>query len=218
MEHASIASFARFTLHLLALGAPPELVEDAQRASLDEIAHARACFALASRHAGAALGPGPLPLEGALPTLTLAEAAAAAVTEGCVGETLAALVAAEQLRVAVDPQARAALEKIAADEARHAELAYRFVAWAVASGGDDVRGAVARAFAAAIAADPAVVTGGDAGQARYLHEHGRLRLNEIAQVQRAGLREVVEPCARALVAARTRGATLASPSTRLASA
>src|SRR5262245_889099 len=41
MEHASIASFARFTLELLAVGAPAELVADSQRASLDEIEHAR---------------------------------------------------------------------------------------------------------------------------------------------------------------------------------
>ncbi len=35
LEHASIASFARFTLDLLALGAPADLVADAQRAATD---------------------------------------------------------------------------------------------------------------------------------------------------------------------------------------
>ena len=38
---ASIAAFARFTMMLLAVGAPPELVVAAQRASIDEVAHAR---------------------------------------------------------------------------------------------------------------------------------------------------------------------------------
>ncbi len=40
-EHASIASFARVTLDLLALGAPAALVSGAQRAGLDEVEHAR---------------------------------------------------------------------------------------------------------------------------------------------------------------------------------
>jgi hypothetical protein len=66
-EHASIAAFARLTLHLLAVGAPPELVERAHLASLDEIRHARACFALARRYGGRALGPGPLAMGELLP-------------------------------------------------------------------------------------------------------------------------------------------------------
>src|SRR5690606_18379163 len=37
LEHASVASFAGFTLDLMALGAPPELLAEAQRAALDEI-------------------------------------------------------------------------------------------------------------------------------------------------------------------------------------
>lgn len=57
MEHPSIASFARFTLELLASGAPAHLVLGAQRAGLDEVANAKACFALASRFAGQGLGP-----------------------------------------------------------------------------------------------------------------------------------------------------------------
>jgi hypothetical protein len=47
MEHASVAAFARFTLDLLALGAPADLVQSAQQALGDEIAHAELCFGLA---------------------------------------------------------------------------------------------------------------------------------------------------------------------------
>ena len=47
-EHASVASFARFTLQLLHLGAPADLVADAQQAALDEVRHARLCFGVAS--------------------------------------------------------------------------------------------------------------------------------------------------------------------------
>ncbi|HEU4537511.1 MAG TPA: hypothetical protein VFS00_25505, partial [Polyangiaceae bacterium] len=64
LEHASVASFARFTLELLALGAPPALVAEAQRAGLDEVAHAEVAYALASAYAGRRFGPGPLDLAG----------------------------------------------------------------------------------------------------------------------------------------------------------
>ena len=63
LEHASIASFARFSLELLRYGAPPELVVGAHRAALDEVAHARLAFALASSWSGRDLGPGAMGLE-----------------------------------------------------------------------------------------------------------------------------------------------------------
>ena len=47
LEHASVASFSRLSLALLAVGAPADLVALAHRAALDEIRHARLCFALA---------------------------------------------------------------------------------------------------------------------------------------------------------------------------
>src|SRR6185437_10769514 len=40
-EHASIASFGRFALELMAVGAPADLVAAAHRAALDEVEHAR---------------------------------------------------------------------------------------------------------------------------------------------------------------------------------
>ena len=66
-EHASVASFGRFVLELMAVGAPPELVEAATRAMSDEIAHARLAFGVAERLSGRSRGPGRLPLAGALP-------------------------------------------------------------------------------------------------------------------------------------------------------
>src|SRR5205814_7790511 len=74
-EHASVAAFARLTMHLLSVGAPPELIIESQRASLDEVRHARACFALASRYAGKGVGPSSLSLQGALESLSLVEIA-----------------------------------------------------------------------------------------------------------------------------------------------
>jgi hypothetical protein len=141
-EHASIASFARFSLDLLAFGAPPELLERAQRAMSDELAHARACFAVASAYAGRALGPGPLDMRGVEPSPSLAAAAAAAVREGCVN------TAQQQAERTRDPVVRAVLERIARDEADHAELAWRFVAWALQVGDAAVSYAVRAALRA----------------------------------------------------------------------
>src|SRR5262245_23198851 len=59
-EHASIASFNKFSLELLAVGAPGTLVAAANRAALQEVEHAQACFAAASAYAGRGIGPGPL--------------------------------------------------------------------------------------------------------------------------------------------------------------
>jgi len=135
-EHASVAAFARFTMMLLAVGAPPELVAASQQASLDEIAHARDCFALARRYGARATEPAALGIDGALGDALgdalLRVVVRLAVEEGCVGETLGAAIAEEQLRVATDPEVRRVLTRIAHDEARHAELAWKFVAWACA--------------------------------------------------------------------------------------
>lgn len=175
LEHASVASFAVFALDLLALGAPAELVARAHRAALDEIDHATRCFALASGYAGEPLGPGALltgvstprpslcPVDAAATRLRaspgepgelrprcrdarLAEAVDAAIREGCVAETRAALLAEAQQHASDDAASRAALAKIAIDEADHAALAFDFVAWALEQGGASTRSIVERAL------------------------------------------------------------------------
>lgn len=82
-EHASIAAFDRFALGLLAVGAPPELLEGAHVAAVEEIRHSRIGYALASLYGGEPLGPGPLDVSGALEGLgTLEELAVPALVEG----------------------------------------------------------------------------------------------------------------------------------------
>jgi hypothetical protein len=126
-EHASVAAFSRFALQLLSLGAPATLVDACARAMADEVRHARACFELASHYAGRPLGPGPLSTQDCLPSASLGDILALVVVEGCVGETLAALEVAEAAAQVLDPDLRATLERIAADERSHAELSFRFV-------------------------------------------------------------------------------------------
>lgn len=201
LEHASVASFGRFALDLLGAGAPADLVEAAHRAALDEVRHARLCLALASAYRGAPVEPAPFPFGGAVAVGGgLAALAAATAREGCVGEAVAAVLAAEQLARAEDPAVRAALAVIAEDEARHAELAFRAVAWAVAEGGEAARAAVAAVIEEA-AARPMEVEGaaGDPGGA--LAAHGRLPAAEARAAAARALAEVALPCLRALVAA-----------------
>lgn len=148
-EHASIASFAQLTLDLLALGAPSALVEGAQRAAADEIRHAKIGFAVASAYAGEPVGPGRLAVTPGA-ARSLSELARATFRDACIGETLAAAELRVRARDAESPAIAGALASIAADEERHAELAWSIVAWAVATGGDAAATAIAAARDAAM--------------------------------------------------------------------
>ncbi|MBL8742048.1 MAG: ferritin-like domain-containing protein, partial [Myxococcales bacterium] len=202
LEHASIAAFARFTLQLLELGAPPDLVAGSQQAGLDELEHARLCFSLASRLGGVPVGPGSLDLRAALGPATLAEVAVLVTKEGCVGETVAAALATTQLTMAKDPEAIAALTRIAADEAEHAELAWRFVAWAIGRGGVEVARAVELALATELATPAAPPAIDDDVDVAVLHHYGRLTRDEGRAARTRALREIVAPCAARLLGAR----------------
>ncbi|WP_437599742.1 ferritin-like domain-containing protein [Sorangium sp. So ce590] len=195
LEHASIASFARFSLQLLALGAPAALVGEAHRAALDEVEHARLAYGIASRLAGRAIGPGPL-LEAATAPLGagVAEVVEALVEEGCVGETLGAAEGRELSQIAGDPALAAALARIAADEERHAALAWRALSWMLATFGEPARAAAERAFSRAVAryaADPAP------GPAAH-EALGVLPARALGALRREVLAEVVAPCRAAL--------------------
>lgn len=196
-EHASVASFARWILQLLALGAPAELVSAAQQALADEVEHARACFALASLYLGTGVGPGPLPATDAPVAATLEAVVAAVIREACVGETLSALEAREAATRAEDPALRRVLEKIAADEERHAELGWRFVRWALAGARPELRAEARAAFEAAIAAatQEAAALAAEPGEPE-LRPHGLVDDPLRAAVWRRGLRELVAPAAR----------------------
>ncbi len=82
---------------------------------------------------------------------------------------------------------------------RHAELAWRAVAWAIREGGEPVTRAVRAAFAEALAAPPSVPNshGGDDAD---LPRHGRLGANILAAVFARGIAEVIEPAVQGLLA------------------
>jgi hypothetical protein len=191
-EHASVASFARATLELLALAAPPALVAACQRAGLDEVEHARVCFALAAGYAGAARGPGPLPAVAPRPA-DLVRLACDTFVEGCVGETTAALAAARAARRCADPAVAAALARISDDEADHAALAWATVAWAAGRGGEPVRAAL-RALADRLHADVLAAAAPPADpDADLLARHGRLDLAARHACERDAWAQLIAP-------------------------
>jgi hypothetical protein len=201
MEHASVAAFARFVLQLLSRGAPPDLIHAAQDAMRDETEHARLCFALAGAYGGSAIGPAPLSLEGALEDQDARAILVGTILEGCIGETVAAIEAAEAAAHAVDPAVAAVLSRIAADETRHAELAWRYVAWALATGDDDLREVARRTFAQA-RADAAKLERAAAEPSADITRSlslGRTTEQVRAHLRHETMERVIAPCAARLL-------------------
>ncbi|TKC97207.1 hypothetical protein [Polyangium fumosum] len=196
-EHASVASFARFSMALMAIGAPPALVEAAHQAALDEVRHARLAMALASAYGGASLGFGPLAVDGAFEDLgSLTAATLATVVEGCVGETLAAIEAAAAAQEAGPRAVRLALLEIAEDEMRHAELGWAFVRWAIGTGGASLAREVAATLEQALrVACKDTTVPGEAPP----REHGFLPAEEVTSLRRQAAAQVLRPAGDALV-------------------
>lgn len=199
MEHASVAAFARASLSLLAAGAPADLVARTHAAALDEVAHARLTYALAASYSGTHRGPGPLAV-GALPPVatSLADLAAETFIDACAGESVAALALREAAAAAVDPEVAEVLTRIAADEERHAELAWRTVAWALRAGGAGVRQALL-ASVRRLEDELLAAEGTGAPDAMDLRAHGVLGAAAQREIRRRALADVVLPCARGLL-------------------
>lgn len=147
-EHASVAAFARLTLDLMALGAPPALLSAANRDALDEIRHTELCFSLARALDGKSEGPAAFPEASrartlpATRTLALAALAVDSLVDGALHEGVSARVIAKLARRCEEPQIRAVLKEIAADEGRHAAHGWDVVQWCLAEGGSAVADAL----------------------------------------------------------------------------
>lgn len=154
MEHASVPAFAKLSLKLSALGAPSRLLEDCHTAALDEVRHARRCFALARAYSGLNWTAGTLPelarsAEQPLPTGAendWARLVRGSLLDGCLSEGLASRVAAEGASRATDPVVRETLMVIAEDEGRHAELGWDVIDFALERGGRSAKEALRQAL------------------------------------------------------------------------
>jgi hypothetical protein len=153
-EHASVAAFARLTLDLVALGAPPTLIADAQRDALDETQHAELCFSLARALDGRALGPTSFPEALTARTLpdqrgpALVKLAVDSLVDGALLEGFSARTVATLSRRCKVPTIRTLLRQIAEDEWRHAMHGWDVVEWCVQEGGAPVLEALGRALRA----------------------------------------------------------------------
>lgn len=147
-EHASVASFARLTLDLMALGAPRELVTSANQDALDEIRHTEACFSLAHALDGRVESPRPFPEAQRAHTLStvrsvaLAQLAVLSLVDGAFHEGVSARVIAKLARRAQHPKIIGILKQIAADEGRHAAHGWDVVEWCLEQGGVSVESAL----------------------------------------------------------------------------
>jgi hypothetical protein len=201
-EHASVASFSRFSMQLLALGAPAELLRDTHAACIDEVRHAELCLALASAYLGEDVEPASLPMPAPITIEPdLAAVAAEVVMEGCIGETVATAQALDALAAATDPAVREALAITVADETRHAELAWRFVTWAIDEGGEPVREAVLEAFAGFRPPEPRVEALDDVDLVLY-GAHGRQAAREGRAIAERAMADLIQPAMCALLSRR----------------
>ncbi len=195
-EHASVTSFTRAAAELAELGAPAELVDRHHDAARDEARHATSALAIASVLGGAALRFGAQPPIDQAPR-ALRAVALEALIDGCWGEAAAAVIARVGASRA-EPAIADALETVADEETRHAELAWATVRWAI----DRAPGLVdalleaaaehqALRVAAARAAEP-----GEGGLGRW----GLLGPGETASIELEVLARVVVPVLRTLAA------------------
>jgi hypothetical protein len=148
LEAASIPAFHVLANELRVHRAPAHLVHAARRSAQDEVRHARSTAALARRYRAEPIRPafGPTPSERSLEAIATENA-----IEGCVRETYGALVALWQAGHARDPVVATAMRPIAADETRHAELAWEVAAWAEPRLSPAARGRIDAAKAQALA-------------------------------------------------------------------
>ncbi len=211
MEHAAIAAFMRATLELMAMAGPSELLAELQQAAQDEVVHAQRCFGFAARFSGQARQPGALTTLAPRVADPSAEAdwvrlAVDTFVEGCVGETIATLVARRGLRHCDDPATVRTLEEIVEDEGQHAGLAWRTVSWILDEGAGDHREAVLRALRAQAgsmaertreACEPAHLPAPDE-DAALLARYGRLDRRVELGARRDAWEELILPTLEAL--------------------
>lgn len=158
-EASSVFTFEQLAVDLDALGAPIEMCRRARAAASDERRHADVCTQIASNLAGESVD---VPNPGWQPGLherrrSHAVLAVEALLDGVVGEGFAV----HRLRIG-SPTTSAGqqlmMARLAADEARHVDLARDTIEWCVATGGWQVRLAL-RSAAASIGSEPLIPPG-----------------------------------------------------------
>jgi hypothetical protein len=151
LEAVSVHAFERLERELHAHGAPPSLLRDARRARRDEVRHTAMTARLArSRGASPRLPEAPV-RSAAGAARPLFDIALENAVEGCVRETYGAVAGLVEAETSRDASLQRAMKQIAADECRHAELAWEVHAWVMPRLTTDERRRVESAMRAAVA-------------------------------------------------------------------
>lgn len=143
-EAESVAEFERLATELELHGAPPALSSRARAAAEEERRHAAVTARLAQSVAPAIPAP-PQRLR------SLEQLAEANLLEGCINETMSAVLVATQAEHAPSARTRQELATIARDELSHAELSWELHAWLVSRLDATARRALANAGRARVA-------------------------------------------------------------------
>ena len=173
-EWASVPAFRELAEQLDAVGAPWALSARARDAAADELRHAVLSAELSGALAGALTVELDPPLATTRRAATGGEALARLAFEswqdGCLGEGAAAALADRESNAAAPGIIARAQRSIAADEARHAELAWDILEWLLRAEPAPARALLERAAGGALASQPAANTSGgadDSGLRRF---------------------------------------------------
>lgn len=188
-ELASVAAFQRAAIELAAVSAPRQLIATCHVAAEQERRHAALCLTIAEGLADRTLCLGPAPkVEARHPDLL--QLLLHTFEEGCVGETIAAVVARRSARGA-SASIGATLLEIADDEAEHAALAWRTLAWGLprlsASERSTLFDLAARCIEVPLAREDR------AEESATAATHGRLPTQTQAQISTDVCRRVIRP-------------------------
>ena len=191
-EHASVASFSRATLELLAVGAPAELVQGTSQGALDEVDHTARCFRIARAYGSQRTAPGPLPITVQRPA-SISDVAHNTFVEGCVVETIAALEAVVSVSSVTNELLQRELQAISDDEVRHAELAWSTLSWLLTQSKDDIKPRILEAYGSIRERSLELDAGPD-----DLKVHGILPPNTRRIVARRAWTDIIDPALTAL--------------------
>jgi hypothetical protein len=148
LEAVSVHAFQRLERELAAYAAPSALLRGARRARRDEVRHTAVTSRLARARGGFPRLPAAPPRK---PVRSLFEIALENAVEGCVRETYGAVAGLVEAQTSADASLRRAMRSIAADECRHAELAWAVHAWALPKLSKDEQRRVENAMRDAVA-------------------------------------------------------------------
>jgi hypothetical protein len=190
--HGARAAQAEFAARLLRLAAPAPLLHGAARALLDEAAISAACLDLAERYGAARvvltlIPKRELPAGGDRDELVLST-----LRRGCIAATVESSCAREALEHCQQAAAREVLLQIEHGRARSAQLAWRFLSWALRGTGAELADQVRVAVLTALETQrrPAQLSPAE----RQLLRHGVLGGEQRWAIEQRVLRDVVLPC------------------------